>query len=248
MTVTRREFVKALSIGGAAIALPAFFQALAKSSEGGARPNIVWLDSEDNCPDIIPYCPSLAHTPNLERFAREGAVYTNAYSPAPVCSPARSAYITGMYPTSIGAQNHRSHRRDYYPLKPPVKPMTEYFMEAGYFCTRGDFTDPNKRGKTDYNFSYDFDKIYDGTNWRKHAAGQPFFAQIYFHNTNRPYAPHDTEPNVSHRIDPDKDTTALFRRSSVVTGGLGVIFGILGSARSPYWASLTGTRKSRISR
>jgi anaerobic selenocysteine-containing dehydrogenase len=126
MTITRREFVKAAAVGGAALTLPSFFQALAKTSKGAERLNIVWLDSEDNCPDISPYGESLAHTPNLDRCAREGATYTPAYAPCPVCSPARSAYITGMtgmYLTSIGAQNHCSHRRDYYPLKPPVKPI-----------------------------------------------------------------------------------------------------------------------------
>jgi arylsulfatase A-like enzyme len=193
MPITRREFIRALSAGGAALTLPSFLQALAKTSKGAERPNIVWLDSEDNCPDISPYGESLAHTPNLDRFAREGATYTHAYAPCPVCSPARSAYITGMYPTSIGAQNHRSHRRDGYTLKPPVRPITDYFMEDGYFCTRGSLGHPNEPGKTDYNFSSDFDKIYNGTNWRNHPAGKPFFAQIHFEETHRPFVPDDAK-------------------------------------------------------
>jgi uncharacterized sulfatase len=209
---TRKEFLKLLSAGGGAVMLPAFFQNLAQTSKGSARPNIVWLNSEDGSPDLGCYAGcsgcygnSLVHTPNLDQLASEGARYTQAYVSCPVCSPARSSYITGMYPTSIGAQNHRSHRRDGYRLKPPVKPITEYFMKAGYFCTNGEFGRMGPNGKTDYNFTYDFGKIYNGTNWKNHKPGQPFFAQIHFEETHRPYTPDDhTKPDVNHPINPDK--------------------------------------------
>lgn len=204
MSMDRKEFIQLLSVGGAAITLPSFFQNLARHSKGSSRPNIIWLNSEDGSPDIGCYGNSLVHTPNLDRLARQGARYNHSYAPCPVCSPARSGYITGMYPTSIGAQNHRSHRRDGYQLKPPVKPVTEYFMQAGYFCTNGAFGHPNRRGKTDYNFSYDFNKIYNGTDWRDHKPGQPFFAQIHFDETHRPYARQDKyKLDMNHPIDPD---------------------------------------------
>jgi uncharacterized sulfatase len=209
---TRKEFIKLLSAGGAALTLPSFFQDLAQKSKGSERPNIIWLNSEDGSPDIgcysdcsIGYGNSLVHTPNLDQLAQEGARYTNAYAPCPVCSPARSSYITGMYPTSIGAQNHRSHRRDGYHLEAPIKPLTYYFKKAGYFCTNGEFGHPDRHGKTDYNFSYDFDKMYDATDWKEHKPDQPFFAQIHFDETHRPYTHDDyTKPDVNHPVDPDK--------------------------------------------
>ena len=67
------------------------------------------------------------------RLAAEGVRYTRAYSTAPVCSASRSAFMTGMYQTTIGAHNHRSHRDDGYRLPPGVKVATDWFRAAGYF-------------------------------------------------------------------------------------------------------------------
>ena len=42
------------------------------------------------------------HTPNMDRIAREGALFTNAIAACPVCSPSRATYLTGRYPTELG--------------------------------------------------------------------------------------------------------------------------------------------------
>jgi len=70
---------------------------------------------------------------NLDKLAGEGVRFTRAFTTGPVCSPSRSAMITGMHQTSIGAHNHRSHRDDGYILPEPVRLITDYFREAGYF-------------------------------------------------------------------------------------------------------------------
>ena len=64
-----------------------------------ARPNIVWLTSEDNGPHLGAYGDGFAATPALDALARRGARYTAVWSTAPVCAPARTALITGMYPS-----------------------------------------------------------------------------------------------------------------------------------------------------
>ena len=46
----------------------------------------------------------------MDRLAKEGTRFSRAFVTAPVCSPCRSALITGMYQTSIGAHHHRSGR------------------------------------------------------------------------------------------------------------------------------------------
>ena len=70
----------------------------AASAQAQARPNILWLSSEDNGPALGAYGDAYADTPNLDRLADRGTVYLNAWSNAPVCAPARTAIITGMYP------------------------------------------------------------------------------------------------------------------------------------------------------
>lgn len=107
-------------------------------------PNIVWLVAEDQSPDFFPmYGDSTIALPNLEALALDGVTFTNAVSPVPVCAPARSALITGMYPTTLGTHNMRTYNayRDgkneesigipsYSPLVPPgVKMFTEYLRK-----------------------------------------------------------------------------------------------------------------------
>ena len=54
------------------------------------------------------YGDSSAFTPNLNRLANEGVIYTNAYSVSGVCSPSRFTLATGVYPNSAGAHNMRT--------------------------------------------------------------------------------------------------------------------------------------------
>src|SRR5262245_33993291 len=55
-----------------------------------ARPNILWITSEDNGPQLGCYGDSYATTPNLDRLAARGMIYRKCWSNAPVCAPART--------------------------------------------------------------------------------------------------------------------------------------------------------------
>src|SRR6266550_1684518 len=104
----------------------------APAAEPG-RPNILWLVAEDFGPHLGCYGTDQVWTPHLDRLAAEGVRYTRAYTTAPVCSASRSAFMTGMYQTTIGAHNHRSHRDDGYQLPPGVRVLTDWFRDAGYY-------------------------------------------------------------------------------------------------------------------
>ncbi len=155
-------------------------------------PNIIWLVAEDQSPDWFPmYGDSTISLPNLEALAKDGVVFDNAVAPVPVCAPARSALITGMYPTTLGTHNMRTYapgRRDgdrpypgldipsYSPVVPDgVKMFPEYLRQKGYYTANGP--------KEDYNFKKTdaaWNESSENRHWRKREAEQPFFAVFNF--------------------------------------------------------------------
>lgn len=151
----------------------------------GPRPNILWIIGEDFSPDLGCYGNRGVHTPNIDRLAAQGVLYTNAFVTAPVCSASRSALATGMYQTSIGAHNHRSHRDDGYKLPAGVRLFTEHLREAGYHTSNLKGGELEGTGKTDFNFNVD--KPYDGADWSERGQGQLFYAQINFSETHRAF-------------------------------------------------------------
>jgi N-sulfoglucosamine sulfohydrolase len=168
MPFTRRGFLATAGIGLMA-------SVFIGKAHAVRRPNILWISTEDISPDLGCYGDEYAHTPNLDKLAGEGALYTNAFSISGVCAPSRSCLITGMYPTSIGTHHMRSQG------VPPayIKCFTEYLRAAGYYCTNS--------VKTDYNFSCPvtaWDECSKNAHWRNRASGQPFFSVINITTTH----------------------------------------------------------------
>jgi uncharacterized sulfatase len=134
---------------------------------GQDRPNVLWISSEDNGPDLGCYdCPD-AQTPHLDALASAGVTYTRAWSNAPVCSTARTTIIMGCYPQTLGAEHHRSRVR----LPESHRPFPALLREAGYHCSNN--------AKTDYNLEQPgriWDQSSGQAHWRTRTAGQPFFA------------------------------------------------------------------------
>ncbi|MFH4968330.1 sulfatase-like hydrolase/transferase [Gaetbulibacter sp. M240] len=134
-------------------------------------PNILWIVSEDNSPLLGCYGDGFATTPVLDQMAKEGVLYENAFATAPVCAPARSALITGMYPTTTGTLNMRST----YEIPDFIEMFPKYLRAAGYYTTNN--------AKTDYNIAYSenlmkeaWDESSDKATYKDRKEGQPFFA------------------------------------------------------------------------
>lgn len=147
-----------------------------------AKPNIIWINAEDQSAHYGPFIKTVAKTPNVDRLAAEGVKFTRAFVTAPVCSPSRSALITGMYQTTIGAHQHRSGRSEkQIHLPEGVRLIPEMMREAGYAVANGRYRNATTaelaQGKTDYNFVYPED-LYDGGDWKDLPSDKPFFAQI----------------------------------------------------------------------
>lgn len=165
------------------------------------RPNIVWISAEDLSPRLGAYGDPVARTPNLDRLAGEGVLFTRAFTTAGVCAPSRAAIITGMYQNAWGGHHMRvTHEAPglptpYHAVPPPyVKAFTEYLRAGGYFTSndvKNDFQigepvtvwDENKRG----------------AHWRSplREDGQPFFSVFNFTTT------HESQT----WIDPGEETT-----------------------------------------
>lgn len=176
----RALIVAAVVLGG--------FVGASFGAETPAKPNILWLVAEDFGPHLGCYGTKQVVTPNLDRLAADGMRYSRFFTTAPVCSPSRSAWMTGMFQTTIGAHNHRSHRDGSNPLPDGVRLLTDWLRDAGYF-TANLRTLPREfgfkgSGKTDWNFSYS-GKPFDSDDWRDLKSHQPFYAQINFHETHR---------------------------------------------------------------
>lgn len=155
------------------------FVLFAALAYAGDRPNIVWIIPDDMSANFSCYGETAIETPNVDRLAEQGVKFTQAFVTAPVCSTCRSAFITGMYQTSIGAHHHRSGRgTEKIELPADIKLIPQLFQEAGYYTTISGWPIRKGRlGKTDYNFEWD-ESVYDGSDWLDRADGQPFFAQI----------------------------------------------------------------------
>lgn len=199
MTFTCRIFV---GFAVAAVSLAAFTRA--SETAAGEPLNILWIVADDICPDLGCYGNHLVVTPNIDRLASQGVQYTNAFTTSPVCSASRSAFFTGMYQTTIGAHNHRSHREDDYELPQGVHFITDYFRQASFFTANlkkhGEPTGGS--GKTDFNFKTT--KPFDGSYWNQLKHNQPFFAYINFKEAKPGHW--DDNQSLIDRVDPAEVT------------------------------------------
>jgi uncharacterized sulfatase len=150
-----------------------FFELAQSRANEPEQPNILWLSVEDVGPQIGCYGFDIK-TPTLDALAKRSLTYDIAWSNYPVCAPARTTIISGMYATSLGAGNMRcaANRAD------DIKLLPTLMREAGYYCTNA--------SKTDYNFSNlvqssVWDQSSGKAHWRNRPEGKPFFA--VFNNT-----------------------------------------------------------------
>ncbi|MEO0414660.1 MAG: sulfatase, partial [Verrucomicrobiota bacterium] len=126
--------------------------------------SVLWIYLEDVSGWFSCYGDEVIETPHIDALAAAGTKFTRFYTPAGVCSTTRSAIVTGMMQTTIGAHNHRSCRPDFRGqdmgefdenvLPANVVPLPIQFRKAGFWTF-------NEGGKDDYNFTFSTDEFYD---------------------------------------------------------------------------------------
>src|SRR4051812_2038044 len=95
---------------GFAVIVMALLSSAISAAEPVRRPNILWIIVDDMSANFSCYGEQTIRTPQVDKLAAEGTRFSRAFVTAPVCSPCRSALITGCYQTTIGAHHHRSGR------------------------------------------------------------------------------------------------------------------------------------------
>jgi arylsulfatase A-like enzyme len=149
------------------LALTLLLLGLARLAGAAELPNILWLTSEDHGQEMGCYGDKLARTPHIDALAAKGMIFRHAWSNNPVCAPARTTIISGVYSHSSGGL----HMRSMVPMPAGAKMYPQFLRETGYYCTNNNKEDYNLR-KPDGTW----DDSSPQAHWRKRPDGKPFFA------------------------------------------------------------------------
>ena len=128
----RRGFLRSVGAGAASLGLSRMAFAGASRPD---RPNVLFIAVDDlndwiGCMGGHPD----TKTPNLDRLAKRGVLFTNAHCAAPACNPSRAALMTGIRPSTSGVYMNAQ------PWRPPMKDavtLPQHFMAHGYYAEGG---------------------------------------------------------------------------------------------------------------
>jgi arylsulfatase A-like enzyme len=130
---TRRKFLtSAAALAASSFVKPLGAQGRPSSSGEEKQPNIlIFMPDQTQGEAVLPNSPCL--TPNVDRFASQGVMFTNAFCPTPHCCPSRASFQTGLYPSEHGVFNNVDtdtaiHANPY----PGTRYFPEYLRNAGY--------------------------------------------------------------------------------------------------------------------
>lgn len=164
-------------------------QTALRAADGPAqKPNILFIIADDASPHFGAYGCSWVKTPNIDRLARSGLVFDNAYTPTAKCTPSRSAILTGRNPWQLeDAANHQSQ----FPVK--FMAFSEALQQGGIrVAGHGKIWGPGSARTADdkprtFGFGEDASGKGFATFLQKLPAGVPFFYWFGSHNPHRAY-------------------------------------------------------------
>ena len=119
-----------------------FIHPLANAQSTGSpdnRPNIIYILTDDmGYSDVGSFGGNFVPTPNIDRIAANGRKFTHFYSAAPICSPSRAGFLTGVCPgrwnfsTYLDNRKHNQNAQQADFLDPSVPTIAKFFKKAGY--------------------------------------------------------------------------------------------------------------------
>lgn len=171
------------------------------------KPNIVVFIADDASVDFGCYANDAIQTPNIDRLAKEGMRFTQAFLTAPQCSPSRTSILSGQFAHTIGTEDLHN------PLDSVTQLVPHYLKQAGYFSglmLKGHLGDHGHKqfnwqdtGYAGYGDGTWYKEIRQNTqNFIKAAGDDPFFLWVGFIDPHRPY---QNEPIGAPEVhDPEK--------------------------------------------
>lgn len=97
------------------------------------KPNVIVIYTDDQgAVDLGSYGATDIYTPNIDKLAKEGTRFTQAYVAAPVCAPSRAALLTGKYPQNAGVNSNTSHVPGSHGMPNAQYTLGEMFKDHGY--------------------------------------------------------------------------------------------------------------------
>jgi len=155
------------------------------------RPNILLITSDDQGKlDLGCYGNRWCTTPNLDRLAAEGMRFTRAFTPTAICTPSRSALLTGLYPHTSGAHG-------FLPIRPGIETLPSFMNRLGYRTGIIGKVHVGPDEQFPFDFRIEADKLDHGRNITKYleAVGdflgtvrnEPFWLMVNYCDPHRPF-------------------------------------------------------------
>jgi len=218
--IIRREFLKKCAMGGLSLSAGAFLTSCSSSRTYngkktiGQKPNIVFIFADDwGWGDLSCHGHPYAKTPNIDRLAKEGTDFTRFTVASGVCSPSRTAVMTGHFPARYNInghfawvhQNQKRNMPDWLSPKAPLLPR--FLKQSGYSTAHygkwhlandmiPDSPLPIEYGYDEYgafNCAGEQMPPHDDVHLankfirKAHKQGKPFFINLWMHESHTPF-------------------------------------------------------------
>lgn len=191
------------------------------------KPNIIYIVADDlGYGDLSSYGQQRFQTPNIDRIAKEGMMFTDHYAGTTVCAPSRCALMTGMHTGHAFIRGNKEWQPEgQWPIPDSLYTIAEMLKEAGY--TTGAFGkwglgfvgtsgDPNKQG-FDHFFGYNCQRLahnyYPGHLWNN---DEKIVLEGNLNRGTSDYAPINIHQEALKFMEENRDTTFFLFYPSVI--------------------------------
>ncbi len=113
--------------------LPLFLFIVIMANAQKQKYNVLFIAADDLRPELGAYGVTQIKTPHIDKIAKRGTRFDNAYAQYPVCNPSRTSFLTGLYPTQNGVMNNNDYFRRKYPA---LITLPQHFKNNGYVTLR----------------------------------------------------------------------------------------------------------------